>query len=166
MTGQIQWGHRSRGNSTLDNLSFVFRSEWPTSIRLRTCLPCKIQSRPELGVASAQPILTCEFDLAHSDSNKIGTSVPQLERRGESKCTSGRTNIDCNDIGVPDGKRRIAAIAPTQGKSTLHAYLSQFPLSPIMSPTTTRPVAIPTRTLGVLGHAELLEPQLRAPTVG
>jgi hypothetical protein len=28
------------------------------------------RSRSELGVASAQPILTCQFDLAHSDSEK------------------------------------------------------------------------------------------------
>jgi hypothetical protein len=64
------------------------------------------RSRSELGVASAQPILTCQFDLAHSDSNKNGTLVPQLERRGESKCTSGRTNIDCNNIGVPHPRVR------------------------------------------------------------
>src|SRR5215470_13177601 len=76
-------------------------------------LAAQNQSRPERGVASAQPILTCQFDLAHSDSNKIGMSVPQLERRGESKCTSGRTNIDCNNTGVPHpkGTRRVGASA-------------------------------------------------------
>ena len=76
-------------------------------------LAAQKQSRPELGVASAQPIRTCQFGLVHSDSNKIGTSVPQLERRGESKCTGGRTNIDCNDIGVPDrnGTRGVGASA-------------------------------------------------------
>jgi hypothetical protein len=76
-------------------------------------LAAKNRSRSELGVASAQPILTCQFDLAHSDSNKNGTLMPQLERKGESKCASGRTNIDCNNIGVPQAKgtRRVGACA-------------------------------------------------------
>jgi hypothetical protein len=38
--------------------------------------------------------------------------VPQLKRRGESKCTSGRTNIDCNDIGVPTPRVRAAWVPP------------------------------------------------------
>jgi hypothetical protein len=33
-------------------------------------LAAQNRSRSELGVASAQPILTCQFDLAHSDSEK------------------------------------------------------------------------------------------------
>jgi hypothetical protein len=39
-----------------------------------------------VAAASAQPILTSHFVLAHSDSNKIGRLVPQLKRRGEPKC--------------------------------------------------------------------------------
>ena len=93
-------------------MSSVFRSAVPTSIR--STHACRAKSKPRRTcVAPAQPILTCQFDLAHSDSNKNGTLVPQLERRGESKCTSGRTNIDCNGIGVPHGKgtRRVGASA-------------------------------------------------------
>jgi hypothetical protein len=39
-------------------------------------LAAQNRSRSELGVASAQPILTCQFDLANSDSNKNGTLCP------------------------------------------------------------------------------------------
>jgi hypothetical protein len=69
-------------------------------------------------VTSTQPILTCRLGLAHCDSNEIGTLVPQRERRGESKCTSGRTNIDCNSVGVPHGKgtRRVG----TSARSSVH----------------------------------------------
>jgi len=31
----------------------------------------------------------------------IGTMAPPTENVRELKCTRGRTNIDCNDIGVP-----------------------------------------------------------------
>ena len=78
------------------------------------------RSRSELGVASAQPILTCQFDLAHSDSSKNGTLVPQLVRRGESKCRSGRTNIDCNNIGVPHPKgTRGVGVSPHARRCTI-----------------------------------------------
>jgi len=72
----------------------------------------RLRRQTHPSVASAQPILNCQLGLAHCDSHKIGTSVPQLERRGESKCTSGRTNIDCNSIGVPRGKVRAAWVPP------------------------------------------------------
>jgi hypothetical protein len=51
------------------------------------------RSRSELGAASAQPILTCQFDLAHFDSNKNGTLVPQLERRGESPSSTASSTM-------------------------------------------------------------------------
>ena len=112
MTGRIQWGRRSRGDSTLDILSSLFRSARPTSMRSMTRLPRKIQSRPELGVASAQPILTCQFDFAHSDSNKIGTLVPQLERRGESKCRVDAQTSIATILEFPTPSVRVAWVPP------------------------------------------------------
>ena len=35
----------------------------------------------------------------------IGTMAPPSENVSELKCTSGRTNIDCNNIGVPYRER-------------------------------------------------------------
>jgi hypothetical protein len=35
----------------------------------------------------------CPFVLAHSDSDKIGRSVPWVDRAGESKCANGHTNM-------------------------------------------------------------------------
>jgi hypothetical protein len=48
----------------------------------------------------------------------IGRVVPQPERKGESKYMGGRTNIDCNDIGVPhaEGQQLVGASA----RSSMH----------------------------------------------
>jgi hypothetical protein len=50
----------------------------------------------------------------------IGTMAPPSEKVGELKCTSGRTNIDCNDIGVPyhEVTRHVGASArsPMHGR--------------------------------------------------
>ena len=45
----------------------------------------------------------------------IGTMAPPTKNVGELKCTSGRTNIDCNDIGVPyyEVTRPVGASART-----------------------------------------------------
>ena len=53
-------------------------------------LAAKNQGRPKLDVASAQPILTCRFGLAHSDSNKIGSPLPQLDDADGGKRTQPR----------------------------------------------------------------------------
>jgi hypothetical protein len=69
----------------------VFRSA--ASMRSMTRVPRKIEAAQNLVRHPLNPILTCQFDLAHFDSNKNGTLVPQLERRGESTSSTASSTM-------------------------------------------------------------------------
>ena len=78
----------------------ICRSRWCASPRVRSLAHSRhgagALTRPLLGFKGGWLVFEVIFEVVW-----IGTMAPPTENIGELKCTSGRTNIDCNDIALP-----------------------------------------------------------------
>jgi hypothetical protein len=59
------------------------------------------QGPNELHIQTVRDVLVRSRAIRHNRKLVPQLEVPQLDRDGESECTNGHTNIDCNSIGVP-----------------------------------------------------------------
>jgi hypothetical protein len=93
--------------------SSVFRSMWPTSICLRDPLATQIQSHPEFGWRPLNQSSRVSLISRNPTATKLVRSCLSWSAEASQKCTSGRANIVCNNIGVPHpkGTRRVGASA-------------------------------------------------------